>query len=183
VQKQISQKIISLVFSVLILCFAIAFYVVGWSEPFQAPPNCTSGNPGCDPPVNVGPATQVKSGALGIIGVLRGFSTINITGNSTDPVGGACPFGYDWYDDDNKIIDDGECKITSLYTTLDGNVGIGTTSNLNSKLNILTDGGSGGLQIGNNLASLTNGGELVIRTTDVPTYKKLLLLRVIPMEV
>ena len=137
-KKQVSPKIVSLTFGVLVVSFMIAFYVFAWTEPISPPP---AGN--VPAPLNTGSHGQEKIGGL----VLN--------------TGGA-PTGL--------IVDQ-------------GNVGIGTTSNLNSKLNILTDGGSGGLQIGNNLASLTNGGELVIRTTDVPTYKKLLLLRVIPMEV
>lgn len=71
--KQVSPKIVSLVFGILILCFAIAFYAVGWDEPISIPPSCVSGDPGCDPPVNVGPTTQIKQGGLGIEGVFEAY--------------------------------------------------------------------------------------------------------------
>ena len=32
-KKQISPKIVSLIFAILVICFAIAFYVVAWEEP------------------------------------------------------------------------------------------------------------------------------------------------------
>jgi len=65
-QKQISYKIASLVFGVLILCFAIAFYAVGWTEPSTAPPGDN-----VDAPVNVGSTEQVKQGGFGVYGVFR----------------------------------------------------------------------------------------------------------------
>jgi hypothetical protein len=60
-QKQISSKIIALTFGVLVICFAIAFYVVGWTEPSQAPPN---GNVAT--PINTGSTAQTKAGTLSI---------------------------------------------------------------------------------------------------------------------
>jgi len=60
-----------------------------------------------------------------------------------------------------------------VYVSTDNKIGIGTAANLNSKLNILTSGGSGGLQLGNDLGSLTSGAELAIRTTGVATYKQI----------
>ncbi len=70
-KKQISSKTISLIFGILVICFAIVFYAFGWAEPQQAPPGCTSGQPGCDAPINVGATGQVKEGALGVYGVFR----------------------------------------------------------------------------------------------------------------
>jgi len=65
-KKQISYKIVSLVFSVLVVCFAIAFYVVAWDEPTDSPPD------GDIPaPLNTGDITQYKSGALGIGGLFE----------------------------------------------------------------------------------------------------------------
>ncbi len=57
--KQISPKIVSLVFSVLILCFVISFYVIAWTPPSKNPPG---GN--VDTPLNVGPDAQYKEGGL-----------------------------------------------------------------------------------------------------------------------
>jgi len=68
-QKQISSKIVSLIFSILVVSFVVGFYVLAWTEPTQAPPGCPSGQPGCDAPVNVGPTGQIKSGALRVGGL------------------------------------------------------------------------------------------------------------------
>jgi len=67
-KKQISYKIVSLVFSILVFCFAIAFYIVAWNSPLQNPSGCTSGDPGCDAPINVGSVGQNKEGNLTIGG-------------------------------------------------------------------------------------------------------------------
>jgi len=58
-KKQISYKIVSVIFSVLVVCFAIAFYTIAWEEP-SAPP------PGGDipAPLNTGPIGQSKEGGL-----------------------------------------------------------------------------------------------------------------------
>lgn len=84
--KQISYKIVSLVFGILILCFAIAFYAVGWDEPTQPPPTCPSGTPGCDPPLNVGPVGQAKAGGLAI-------HTSSEFENPAEPYGLLIPYG------------------------------------------------------------------------------------------
>ncbi|KKS91555.1 MAG: hypothetical protein UV65_C0003G0008 [Parcubacteria group bacterium GW2011_GWF2_43_11] len=62
----ISPKIVALVFGVLVVSFAVAFYVVGWTEPTQAPPG---GN--VSAPLNTSSATQSKTGILELIGGLR----------------------------------------------------------------------------------------------------------------
>ena len=66
--KTNSPKVIALTFGVLIISFAIAFYVIAWQEPSQAPPG---GNVAT--PINVGSTGQIKTGnlvvnALGISG-------------------------------------------------------------------------------------------------------------------
>jgi hypothetical protein len=38
--------------------------VVAWTGPLSTPPNCTSGNPGCDAPLNVSLNAQAKAGGL-----------------------------------------------------------------------------------------------------------------------
>ncbi len=68
-KKQISYKVVSLVFSILVVCFAIAFYAVAWDEPLQNPPGCTSRDPGCDAPINVGNVGQHKTGTLRVAGL------------------------------------------------------------------------------------------------------------------
>ena len=65
-KKQISSKIVSLIFAILVICFAIAFYVVAWEEPGSAPPGDN-----VSAPINVSGTSQDKSGALRIGGVFR----------------------------------------------------------------------------------------------------------------
>ena len=65
-KKQIDFRIVSLVFSVLVICFAVAFYVVAWEEPGSAPPGDN-----VSAPINVSGTSQDKSGALRIGGVFR----------------------------------------------------------------------------------------------------------------
>ena len=57
--KAISPKIVALTFGVSVICFAVAFYVIAWQEPTQAPPG---GN--VPTPINVGPTGQSKVGGL-----------------------------------------------------------------------------------------------------------------------
>jgi len=58
-KTQISQKIVSIVFSVLVICFGIGFYVFAWTGPTESPPG---GNVAV--PLNVGPTGQTKLGGL-----------------------------------------------------------------------------------------------------------------------
>ncbi len=75
-KKLISQKTIALCFGILVICFAVGFYVIAWTEPTVAPPG---GN--VDAPINVGLISQVKQGALGVGGVFRAFSNAIFDGN------------------------------------------------------------------------------------------------------
>jgi len=58
-KKQISSKIVSLIFAILVICFAIAFYVVAWEEPAGSPPG---GN--VPAPLNTSSQAQEKVGGL-----------------------------------------------------------------------------------------------------------------------
>lgn len=57
--KQISPKIVALIFGVLVICFLAAFYVVAWQEPASAPPG---GNVAT--PLNTSNIGQSKQGGL-----------------------------------------------------------------------------------------------------------------------
>ncbi len=53
-----------------------AGYVSAFTAPLDSPPNCPSGQPGCDAPINVGSLPQTKGGpltvgGLGIVGDLK----------------------------------------------------------------------------------------------------------------
>lgn len=65
--KLISPKTTALVFGVLVLVFAVGFYIFAWTEPSQAPP---AGN--VETPLNVGPQAQTKQGNLTIQTTLYG---------------------------------------------------------------------------------------------------------------
>ncbi len=61
-KKQISPKLVSIIFSVLVVCFAVGFYIyAAWTEPTESPPG---GN--VSAPVNVGSDDQIKQGSLSL---------------------------------------------------------------------------------------------------------------------
>jgi hypothetical protein len=43
---------------------AVSGVALAWTGPLSSPPNCASGNPGCDAPLNVSSTGQTKSGTL-----------------------------------------------------------------------------------------------------------------------
>ncbi len=123
-------KIIALA---LVLSFGLS-YVYAWTAPTQSPPG---GNTAA--PINTSGISQIKKGAFGVEGILKGYmgawfggATVTVNGTlSTNPVtvGGVCPSGYSGVNSNgNLVIDDGECMIISLYAGTNGNVGIGTTT-------------------------------------------------------
>jgi hypothetical protein len=59
IMVRVPHHITALTFGVLVISFAIAFYVVAWQEPTQAPPQ---GN--VDAPINVGTEPQAKAGRI-----------------------------------------------------------------------------------------------------------------------
>ncbi|MFH1423455.1 MAG: hypothetical protein ABIG29_00675 [Candidatus Nealsonbacteria bacterium] len=66
--KQVSPKIVALAFGILVISFAVAFYVVAWTEPTSSPPLDNVATP-----LNISSAGQIKTGnlvvnALGISG-------------------------------------------------------------------------------------------------------------------
>ncbi len=72
--KQLSNiiKLSSLSLAVVLSVFLVTLTVsAAWTQPPASPPNCPSGQPGCDTPVHVGSTTQAKSGALGVGGVFQ----------------------------------------------------------------------------------------------------------------
>ena len=56
-------QLITLFFVIFMVCFVLAFYAMGWTEPTQAPPG---GN--VDVPINIGAIGQTKAGALVVSG-------------------------------------------------------------------------------------------------------------------
>jgi len=71
--KLVSPKIIALAFGVLVVSFAVGFYVFAWQEPTEAPPE---GN--VPTPLNVGDVAQTKEGDLTIgIAEIKGDSSMS----------------------------------------------------------------------------------------------------------
>lgn len=60
-KTKISPKLVSLVFSVLVVCFAVGFYVFAWVDPGEPPPGDN-----VPLPLNTGSDFQTKDGALAI---------------------------------------------------------------------------------------------------------------------
>lgn len=52
-----------------------ATYAVAWTGPTGTPPNCPTGSPGCDAPINVSANGQTKTGAL-ILGAAGASTTL-----------------------------------------------------------------------------------------------------------
>lgn len=69
--------IIALVFAGVLS--SVSVLAADWQAPLTAPPACLDGNPGCDAPLHVGTAAQVKAGPLGVNGLLSAYNGISIT--------------------------------------------------------------------------------------------------------
>ena len=63
-----------------LLVAGVLLVSANWTAPLSVPPTCNAGDPGCDAPLNVGPSTQLKLGALGVNGVFRAFSDAFFSG-------------------------------------------------------------------------------------------------------
>ena len=86
-KKQISPKIVSLIFAILVICFAIAFYVVAsWDEPGSVPP---TGN--VPAPLNVSNNPQIKSGSLRLGGLTVDNDTLLATSAGNVGIGTTSP--------------------------------------------------------------------------------------------
>jgi hypothetical protein len=120
--KKNLSKTIPLCFGVFIMSFLVGYLVLAWTEPTMAPPGQNVAAP-----INVGANAQYKIGGL-MLNTGGGDPGLIVVGEKTNPVGGVCPAGYDWYDyDGDGLKDNGECQRTLYYGKASGNVGIGAT--------------------------------------------------------
>lgn len=74
-------KSASMILGISLSVFLVTFVVFAFAGPSQNPPACPAGEPGCDAPLHVGTAGQVKDGPLGIEGVFRAYSNLIVDGN------------------------------------------------------------------------------------------------------
>ena len=108
---------------------------------------------------NVFLATLAGAVSIGAAGPPVGPAPRFVIAGSSDPAIITCPAGYDHYDENqNGLVDAGECKRTLLIALLGGNVGIGT-ANPQAKLDVagkmrIVDGTEG---VGKVLISDANG--------------------------
>lgn len=65
-KKEFIQSIKIITLSLVIGLGVSVVYATDWTAPLSSAPTCTSGNPGCDVPINVGSTGQSKAGGLAI---------------------------------------------------------------------------------------------------------------------
>lgn len=150
-KKQISSKIVSLTFSILVICFAIGFYIFAWTEPSSSPP---AGN--VDAPINVGGTTQYKSGAFGVGGL---FETDDETHLAID--GGNVGIGTT----DPSMGSDG----TQLKLDVEGPIGaIKYCDENGDNCKTIMEMGGGGAAFGNwvDVTAAASGGAVQSAATD-----------------
>ena len=66
---------LQVVFVALVLSIGVQYAFAAWSGPQNDPPNCISGQAGCDAPIHAGSENQVKPGGLSL-------NTLNVTAGS-----------------------------------------------------------------------------------------------------
>ncbi len=116
-----------------------------------------------DAPNDPTPFVLDETGKLGL-GTRDPTGPLTITGAMTDPVGGTCPAGYEWYNEDGDgTIDPQECRQTTLVVQADGNIGIGTSTPGAYRLKVA---GPTGLD---DVVTLTNTDAAKRRITNVAT--------------
>lgn len=105
----------ALIIAGVLLAVGLNIVAYAFDEPALSPPQCTAGSPGCDAPINVGPADQIKKGSLTISdGSLSVGKGVGVGGVLTS-------------------------KIDSFFAMDSGKVGIGTTTAPTAKLGITAD--------------------------------------------
>jgi len=95
-KTKVSSRLVSLIFSILVICFAVSFYIFAWQEPSggAAPEGNTN------PPLHSGVSGQSKIGGL----------TLNVSGDSTiDAL--IIHSGY-FKIEDGSVPDPGDCDST-----------------------------------------------------------------------
>ena len=170
-KKQVSYKIVSLAFGVLVICFAVGFYIFAWTEPTTTPPG---GN--VPAPLNVSNIGQPKMGGLalntGVDGIISSDGAQNglLVYEGNVGIGTVSP--------QNRLDIEGSMAVGTTYSgnntapansvIIEGSVSIGTTSpssGTGGQLKLDVEGNVGAAmycdQDGNNCKPMTQiGGAL-----------------------
>ncbi len=116
-----------------------------------------------DAPNDPTPLVLDETGKLGL-GTRDPTGPLTITGAMTDPVGGTCPAGYEWYNEDGDgTIDPQECRQTTLIIQATGRVGIGTAAP-GEKLEV-----NGNIKLSGPSPRAVTNVDLPVNNTDVAT--------------
>jgi trimeric autotransporter adhesin len=129
-QKQIFPKAVSLTFGVLVLFFAVGFYINAWTEPGSSPPG---GN--VPAPLNASTTAQSKAGYLNLSNIYLNASGTEGNISAINVLSGYNDIFIKSNDSENASVYIGG-STTTFYTNStarmtiasNGNIGVGTTS-------------------------------------------------------
>jgi hypothetical protein len=80
-KKYLSPYFFSVLVGAVVVAFLTGWYAFAFTGPSLAPPGCTSGDPGCDAPLHVGPIGQNKQAGLnlglGLTSAQNGLRIVN----------------------------------------------------------------------------------------------------------
>lgn len=138
----------------IILSFGVSF-VYSWTGPTTTPP---AGN--TTAPINTSTDSQYKNGALGIGGLLKGYSGLVVNGQSSFNSTSGITHVYSGYNDGTKDygIYQWQDAGTAPVNYFQNNVGIGTT-NPTQKLEIGGTAGVDGIKFPDGTIQTTAGGK------------------------
>ena len=106
-KKYISPYSFSVLVGAVVVALLTGWYAFAFTGPSQIPPGCTSGQPGCDAPVNVGGTAQTKTGDLDITNGVNALLSADLlfVGGNVDVAGNIADGGTTIYDSSINKID------------------------------------------------------------------------------
>ena len=152
-KKQISPKIVSLIFSVLVICFAVAFYTLAvWQEPTQSQPK---GN--VPAPLNTSSEAQAKIG--GLLLNTGGYPNGLIVDDGGNPTKGFVGIGTGTAGPSQKLDVSGQIHATGdICTDAGGGVCLSTGGGLSCTLKSASTNPAGGDPVLCDAGKIRTGG-------------------------